>query len=370
MALALISANLRPEWYRGVVNEDVLFWVNEYGMAFFFARAMKEVWEAIKDPEGALSSVRVAALPLIATIGGWLVPFTIAFAGSSLLGFENPLQTGVVVTATDIVFSRVFLQMSVGKVRPVLTFITTLALVDDGIGLVAIATLFHEGSMHLEWLLVTVAAVIAAAVYGRRKVRSHWHYFLLMNLSWLGMYKGGLPPALAFTLIIPFMPNTYSQQNGDVRGHPDRPFAYEEEERHDTLDRWAHAWHVWIEIFLLAFAFVNVGINFSSVQAGPLFGLLLTSILVGKPVGVISFAFFGLLSGLKLPVGMQSGHLIKIGCAAAIGMTVMLFMGRLAFHTPEQFSQVVLAALGSLVVAGGFLVITGLLRKNGDGKED
>lgn len=362
MFLGLLSANLRPEWYAGVISEDVLLWINEYGMSFFFARAAKEVWEAMRDPEGALSSFRSAAMPLLATLGGWLGPFTLAFLGSQMLGMENPLQIGVVVTATDIVFSRLFLQMSIGNVRPVLTFITTLALVDDGLGLIAIATLFNEGTIDTRWLALTVVAVIAAVIMGQAKVKSHWWYFLLMNISWLGMHLGGLPPALSFALIIPFMPNTYTSPNGDRHDHPDRPFEYEEEERHDTLDRWAHAWHVWIEIFLLAFAFANVGINFETVQAGPLFFLLLVSVLVGKFVGVTGFTLMGLRLGLELPEGMHTGHLRRVGVAAAISLTVMLFMGRLAFHTVEQFSQVALAAVGSLVVSGGILLVTGLMR--------
>lgn len=362
MLFALLAANTRPEWYAGVISEEVLFWINEYGMAFFFARAAKEVWEAMRDPEGALSSIRSAAMPLLATLGGWIVPFVLAFMGSRLLGMGNPLQIGVVVTATDIVFSRLFLQMSIGKVRPVLTFITTLALVDDGLGLIAIATLFNEGTIDTRWLALTVVAVIASVIIGQAKVRSHWWYFLLMNISWLGMHLGGLPPALSFALIIPFMPNTYTSPNGDRHDHPDRPFEYEEEERHDTLDKWAHVWHVWIEIFLLAFAFANVGINFKTVQAGPLFYLLLISVLVGKFVGVTGFTLMGLRLGLELPEGMHTGHVKRVGIAAAISLTVMLFMGRLAFHTVDQFSQVALAAVGSLVVSGVLLFGLGLLR--------
>lgn len=363
MVLGLLAANLATGWYmNNVAVHTWLFWVNEYGMSYFFARAGKEVWEAMLSSKGALyinkkdigGTIQRVGTPVAATFGGLLMPFAIAFAGVKVLNLSvNALQTAVVPTATDIVFSLLVIkfafwsQRGTAKVTSTLAFLTTLALLDDGAGLLMIAALFHEAGIHLLPLVgLTGGAIVLGLVANKKfKVTNHWFYFLLMHMSWVGLYLGGLPPALGFVFIIPTMPHSY---NGDVY------FGEEEETRTNTLDQWAHAWHAPIDVFLFVFAFVNCGIQIAGLELGPVFWVLLTAVVVGKPVGVILFTQVAIRLGFKLPEGMDHHSVVVLGFAAGIGLTVMLFVSHLAFQNHHDYSiQATAAALGSLILSGG-----------------
>src|SRR5215472_16061610 len=142
-SLGLIWANTAPDSYENLTGH-IRFVVNEIGMVFFFAIAAKEVFESIL-PGGALSSRRKAAMPVLATIGGMIVPALIFIAGCHLLSRPELRQGWAIPCATDIAFSYLIARIVFGAKHPAIPFLLLIAIADDGIGLLILALFYNNG---------------------------------------------------------------------------------------------------------------------------------------------------------------------------------------------------------------------------------
>jgi NhaA family Na+:H+ antiporter len=300
------------------------FLVTDLLMALFFAIAAKEVWEAML-PGGALSNLRKAATPLLATLGGVVGPAAIYVAGAYLFDTSGHLSRGwAIPCATDIAFSYLAARLIFGAGHPAIAFLLLLAIADDAAGLVIIAVFYPDPSvpLNLWWLLLTVAAM--ATCIGMRKMRIHsfWWYLLIPGvLSWISFYKAGIHSALGLVPIIPLLPHAKSDLG---------IYAKEELGRHDTLNEFEHFWKRPVEVILGLFALVNAGVVFSNVGLGT--WLVLGGLIVGKPLGITLLTLFaekGLR--LELPPGMTYRHVVSLGMVAGIGFTVALFVSTAAF---------------------------------------
>lgn len=390
--LALIWANVDPRSYHAVVDWTILertivgaptyaedgsvasrtltlhYLVNDVAMAFFFAVAAKEVWEALVLEEGSLRG-KAALVPVLSALGGMAGPVAIYLALAAVLGsdtWDALAQGWAVPTATDIAFSYIVARIVFGAGHPAVRFLLMLAIVDDALGLLIIAVFYPKGAIAPEWLLLSLGAALAAyALFNRlprlldrgRESRPNatwmrirlrfWPYLAAGALSWYGFQEAGLHPALGLLPIIPAMP------------HADRGFGiYAEAERHltDVLNQFEHALKLPVEGILFLFGLLNAGVELTS--AGTPTWLILAGLLVGKPLGIAALGWLG-ARGLRLGLspGMQLRDVLVVGLIAAIGFTVALFVAGVAFPPGETLAGVPVqeaAKLGALlsVVAG------------------
>ncbi len=376
--IALIWGNLDPKGYHHVVEWPLWFndyvglttedWIKKYGkgyeafdyqstshvlsfhylindmfMAFFFAVAAKEVWEAVILKNGALRG-RKAATPLIATVGGMVGPITVYLGLAAFLGsdtYDAVANGWAIPTATDIAFSYLVGRLVFGAGHPAVRFLLLLAIADDAAGLIILAVFYPQGDLALEWLLLSVAAsvvVFLAFNYLPRRLDrgnqlrprsswvrnklSFWPYLLAACLSWYGFMKAGLHPSLGLLPIVPAIP------------HADRAFGiFSEAEKYltDLLNHIEHGLKYPVEITLFFFGLLNAGVEFSAI--GDATWLVLAGLIIGKPFGVLFFGWLGAnVLRLGLPQGMRIIDLFVIGCVAAIGFTVSLFIAAVAFE--------------------------------------
>ena len=359
----LIWANLDPHSYHAFVDYPLLtggpigalhvgpdgvahrvltlhFLINDLLMALFFAIAGAEVWEAVALKGGALRG-RKAMTPLIATAGGMIGPALIYLVGAALLGSFAALARGwAIPTATDIAFSYLVGRLVFGAAHPAVTFLLLLAIADDAGGLVILAVFYPQGDLAPAWLLLSLGAALAAYLLANRLPRvldrgrpdrpcstavrrraGAWPYVLAAAASWYGFQQSGIHPALGLLPVIPAIPHA------DVEFGV---FAAAERHQEDLLNRIEHALRGPVQVVLFFFGLANAGVEFSAI--GEATWLVLLGLILGKPLGIALFGWLAAVSlGLGLPQGMRVSDLVVVGCVAAIGFTVALFVAGVAF---------------------------------------
>ena len=394
--LALVWANMDPASYHHfvdyvLVDEFIIghahvdehghvhrtltlhYLVNDVLMAFFFAIAAKEVWEAIILKNGSLRGKK-ALTPLFATAGGMFGPIAVYLGLAAVLGsdvYDAVARGWAIPTATDIAFSYLVGRMVFGSGHPAVRFLLLLAIADDAAGLIILAVFYPSGELAPAWLLLSLGAAAGAwllfnwlprrmdrhnqlrphSTWTRKKL-SFWPYLLAGALSWYGFQESGLHPALGLLPIVPAIP------------HADRAFglfAEAEQYLRDLLNQFEHALKHPVEIILFFFGLMNAGVEFSAI-AEPTW-LVLLGLIVGKPVGIMLFGWVAANPmGLGIPQGMRIIDLFVIGCVAAIGFTVSLFIASVAFEPGPVQDAAKMGALFSFAAAGISLVAGRLLK--------
>lgn len=354
--IALVWANVDREGYEAVAHA-LHFAVNEIGMAFFFALAAKEVIEATA-PGGALHSPRRSAVPLIAAIGGMAGPA--AIYATLVLAFDRPelMRGWAIPVATDIAFSYLVARIIFGARHPGIPFLLLLAIADDALGLLILAVFYPTGELRLVAFAVILTLALTLAWWLRsRRTLNFWPYVIgAGTVSWLAFYWGGLHPALALVPVMCFMPHAARDAGLFVKS----PLA------HDTLSEFSRWWRVPVHVILFFFGFANAGVEFASVGAGT--WIVLTAILLGKPIGIALCTALGVAAGLHMPAGVTWRDLIVLGLVAAIGFTVALFFATAAFPVGDLLDQTKMGALLSFsaaIVAGtaAFLLRVGRMAR-------
>ncbi|WGH80427.1 Na+/H+ antiporter NhaA [Jannaschia ovalis] len=336
--------------------------VNDILMAFFFAIAGKEVWEAVILENGSLRGKK-AATPLFATAGGMFGPVAVYLGLAWLLGpakFATVANGWAIPTATDIAFSYLIGRIVFGAGHPAVRFLLLLAIADDAVGLIILAIFYPSGELAPVWLLLSVAASVGVFVlfnwlprkmdrgnqlrptstWVRQKL-SFWPYAVAGALSWFGFAQSGLHPALGLLPIVPTLP------------HADRAFGiFAEAEQYltDLLNHTEHLLKHPVEVILFFFGLMNAGVAFSAISEPT--WLVLAGLLIGKPLGVLVFGYIGAHTlKLGLPKGMRTVDLFVIGCVAAIGFTVSLFVASVAFDPGPVQDAAKMGALLSFAAA-------------------
>lgn len=359
---ALIWANTDPESYHHLVHYVLIdnfflgdlseegggttrtltlhFLVNDILMAFFFALAAKEVWEAVILENGALRG-RKALTPLIATAGGMLGPVLVYLGLAAALGVFADVHRGwAIPTATDIAFSYLVGRVVFGAGHPAVRFLLLLAIADDAGGLIILAIFYPTGELAPTWLLLSLGAALATYICFNwlprrldrgnqlrpnstwvRKRLSFWPYLVAGCVSWFGFQEAGIHPALGLLPIVPTIP------------HADRAFGiFAEAEQYltDLLNWIEHRLKYPVEFVLFLFGLLNAGVEFNAIGAPT--WLVLFGLIVGKPMGIFLFGWVAAnVIRLGLPEGMRNADLFVVGCVAAIGFTVALFVASVAF---------------------------------------
>ncbi|MFQ6027989.1 MAG: Na+/H+ antiporter NhaA [Dehalococcoidia bacterium] len=352
----LVMANVDQQLYQAWVNHPVIgegagpfgheltihFLINEVFMVFFFGIAAKEITESLL-PGGALNPVRKAVNPLLGTLGGVMGPaglyflLTFAFYGGSE-HFGVVANGWGIPTATDIALAWLVARMVFGRRHPAVNFLLLLAVADDGIGLGIIAGFYPdpELSMMPVWLLLTVGAMGVALAMRRLKVNNWVPYIAVAGvLSWVGLLKASIEPALALVPIVPFLPTTNGPElepGHGADGHGSDTGLGSVVPGASPLEQFENRLKPIVDFGLFFFAFANAGVAFSTINQVTV--IVLLSLVVGKTVGISSFSLAAAKIGFPLPTGMGARHLLVAALIAGLGLTVALFVAGKAFSGP------------------------------------
>ena len=371
----------------------VHFLVNEIFMVFFFGIATKEITESVL-PGGALNPIPKAINPLMGTLGGVLGPAGLFFLLAWIFyGGGSDLSTVAkgwgIPTATDIALAWLVARVVFGGSHPAVNFLLLLAVADDAIGLGIIAVFYPDPQYPVapSWLLLVVAGMAVAYVMRRVHV-SQWPVYILIagGLSWVGLVKSSIEPALALVVIVPFLPGPRTthglfeeDENEFEHAHPGGPQAVptqavpaetaqealELHHHHAPLDHFEHQLKLPVDFGLFFFAFMNAGVAFASITQVTF--IVLISLLVGKTVGITLFSWVGAQLGFPLPEGMGNKHLFVAAIIAGLGLTVALFVAGKAYEDPVFQDPAKMGAVLSASAAAIAFIFGRLLRvKDGE----
>ncbi|MBU5638645.1 Na+/H+ antiporter NhaA [Geomonas sp. Red69] len=342
---ALFWANLAPEQYHHFLHDPLLaglsvhFVTNDLFMAFFFGIAAVEITQSCL-PGGDLHPLRRAVNPLLATVGGILGPVALYLFLNGLFGEPSLYRGWGIPTATDIALAWLAARFIFGRGHPAISFLLLLAITDDAVGLLIIALFYGDPLAPVQpaWLVLCGAAVALCYLLRRLRVNSYWPYLVFGGaLSWFGLHEAHLHPALALTLVVPFLPHPPVEKRHMFDMDPNDL---------TPLSRFEHDWKLFVDLGLFVFGLVNAGVAFSSV--GPATWLVLLSLICGKTTGIVGFALLGSKLGFPLPIGVGLRELFATGLIAGIGFTVALFVAGEAFSDPAASSAAKMGAMLSL----------------------
>jgi len=334
------------------LSQTVHHWINDGLMAVFFLLVGLEIKR--ETLQGELSSLRRAALPGLAAVGGMVVP-ALVYLGWS--GGDPTLARGwAIPTATDIAFAVGVLALIGRRAPPSLRiFLLALAIIDD-LGAIVIIALFYTAQ--ISGFSLALAALTLAGLIGlnRAGVTRTTPYVLLGLLLWLCVLKSGVHATLAgvaLGFVIPL--RAIDPTTGQA-----------------PLTRIEHGLHPWVTFGILPlFAFANAGVPFNGIDLTLLTGPVTLGIgfglAFGKPLGVMLAIGLALVFRIgRAPAGANGRQILGMAALTGIGFTMSLFIGGLAFPDQSQDLPVRLGVLaGSLLSAGmGFLLLWGGPRRD------
>lgn len=303
------------------IAKPLILWINDGLMAVFFLLVGLELKAEVLD--GHLNSVRSAALPFFAAVGGMGAPALIYTAFNR----GDPVAMGgwAVASATDIAFALGILSLLGPKVPTALkAFLLSVAIFDD-LGAILVIAFVYTENLSVTALLVAAGATVALAIMNRMGVRKLPGYFLIGAVMWHAVLKSGVHATLAGVVLAMFIPA--GPDEGTERGAGQSPMHALE-----------HALHPWVAFGILpVFAFANAGV--------PVLGLEPDSLLRPVPLGIAAGLVFGNLIGVSgmsflavqlrvasLPKGVRWRELIAVSLLCGVGFTMSLFIASLAFE--------------------------------------
>lgn len=326
------------------LTKPLLLWINDGMMAVFFFLVGLELKRELLD--GELSDLRRASLPLFAATGGIVMPALIYAA----FNFNDPvaLRGWAIPAATDIAFALGILALLGSRVPVALkVFLLAIAIIDDLAAIIIIA-LFYTADLSLSMLAISVMGIAALVLLNLLGVTRLAPYVLVGAVIWTFLLKSGVHATLAGVVTALFVPNL-------------RPAGRTE----TLLVASEHALKPWVHFGVMpAFAFANAGVALGTLSASDLLGPISLGIVmglfIGKQVGILLFTWLGVRTGIaKLPAGITWSHVHGASLLAGIGFTMSLFIGTLAFDTPEQMASVRVGVLLASLISGiaGFLIL-------------
>lgn len=363
------------------LRENVLHWINDGLMAIFFLLVGLEIKREVLV--GELSTLRAAMLPIVAAIGGAVVPALIYFA------FNPPGSPGSagwgIPMATDIAFALGCLALLGSRVPFSLKiFLTAVAIVDDLIAVLVIA-IFYTNDLNVTALGVGLMILSLLFVLNLLGVRWLPIYLAVGVGVWVFFLESGVHATIAGVLLALVIPSRYRIDGPTfierVRGltgrfeqaefNPDRMMADETqqsvllaleeavEQAQAPLQKLEHSLHTPVMFGIMPiFALANAGVplhlsglegDATSVMAGIFMGLVF-----GKPLGLVLACYLAVRAGLvSLPEGATWLHMWGVGILAGIGFTMSLFIAALGLGEGTEFLDAAkIAILIASVVAG------------------
>jgi NhaA family Na+:H+ antiporter len=324
---------------------SVHHWINDALMAIFFFFVTLEIKREFL--QGELSNIKQALLPIIAAVGGMVVPAL--FYVVINYGNAETINGWAIPSATDIAFSLGILSLLGSRVPISLkVFLTALAIIDD-LGAILIIAFFYSGDLSIPYLSLILISYILLLVLNKFSVKVFIPYLLIGLCMWFFTYKSGIHATIAGVLLASTIPHRLK----------DHDFS--------LLVKLEHGISPYVAFIIMPiFAFANAGVNLE--------GLSLASLLNPVPLGILMGLFFGKQIGVLLfsyvsvkfkfadmPNNSNWLSIYGVSILTGIGFTMSLFVGNLAFVENTQYIDGVKIGVlsGSLLstVLGYFILL-------------
>ncbi len=373
------------------VDEPFHFWVNDVAMVVFFFLVGMEIKREMVV--GELRTFRRVVAPLLAALGGMLVPIGLFLLLAQ--GDEASAGWGVPM-ATDIAFALGVVALLGPRVPVQLKVLLLAAAIFDDLGAVLVITVFYTEVVEIVPLLIGVGLLGLVPVLTRIGVRPNTIYMLLGIAAWAAVLESGVHPTVvgvALGLMTPWR-SWYSsadfEENAertltelregigsapDVSGREQRTEALLQmseitRETVAPLDRIEHELLPWVAVVIVPlFAWANAGVSLQGGALGNALGSSLTwailaGLVLGKPIGLTVGYAIALRLGGERPDGVTWAGVLGVGMLAGIGFTISLFVTELAYTSPILQDEAKVGILAASVVSGvaGYLTLRSMGR--------
>ena len=324
---------------------SLLHWINDALMAIFFFFVTLEIKREFL--QGELSNTKQALLPVIAAIGGMVVPALIYVLIN--FGDGETLNGWAIPSATDIAFSLGVLSL-LGKRVPLSlkVFLTALAIIDD-LGAIVIIALFYSGDLSIKYLSLMLVAFIILMIINKLNNKKFLPYLIIGIFLWYFTHNSGIHATIAGVLLAMAIPHRKKEKDFSL------------------LIKIEHAISPYVAFGIMPlFAFANAGVSFEGLSFASLLnkvplGILL-GLFLGKQLGVFVFSYVSIKMKIaQMPNNSNWINFYGVGILTGIGFTMSLFVGNLAFAENVQYIDGVKIGVltGSLLstLTGYFLIL-------------
>jgi Na+:H+ antiporter, NhaA family len=300
---------------------SVHHWINDLLMAVFFFFVTLEIKREFI--QGELSNFKKALLPIIAAVGGMVIPALFYVAIN--FGNAETLNGWAIPSATDIAFSLGILSLLGSRVPISLKiFLTALAIIDD-LGAILIIAFFYSGNLSINYLSLILISYIFLLLLNKFHVKKFMPYLLVGFFMWFFTYKSGIHATIAGVLLASTIPHRVKNKDFSL------------------LIKIEHAISPYVAFIIMPlFAFANAGVSLNGLTLSSLMlpvplGILL-GLFIGKQVGVMLFSLFAVKIGIaQMPDNSSWLSLYGVSILTGIGFTMSLFVGNLAFVENTQY---------------------------------
>ena len=356
LALFISNSSLREIYFHTLekylfigINEfglklSVHHWINDALMAIFFFFVTLEIKREFL--QGELSNIKQALLPIIAAVGGMVVPAL--FYVVINFGNSETINGWAIPSATDIAFSLGILSLLGSRVPISLkVFLTALAIIDD-LGAILIIAFFYSGDLSITYLSLILLSYILLLILNKLSIKVFVPYLLIGLCMWYFTYKSGIHATIAGVLLASTIPHHTKKHDFSL------------------LVKIEHGISPYVAFIIMPlFAFANAGVNLeglslSSLLAPVPLGILL-GLFFGKQIGVLLFSYISVkLKIADMPNNSNWLSVYGVSILTGIGFTMSLFVGNLAFIENTQYMDGVKIGVlsGSLLsTIFGFLLL-------------
>lgn len=367
-----------------LIEKPLLLWINDGLMAIFFFLVGLEIKREVLT--GELKSPRQAMLPIMAAVGGMVVPaglYALITGGTEYItGWGIPM-------ATDIAFALGILALLGSRAPTSLKiFLTALAIIDD-LGAVAVIAVFYTAELSMGALLAA-GVILAVLVIGNRLGIQRTFFYVILGLAlWLAFLKSGVHATIAGVVLAMTIPARRRVDIGQFRekatgylgmlGASDADETTSEEGvalhamevlskgAETPLARMEHALHPWVAFFIMpVFALANAGVALGGVPIGealmhPISLGIIAGLFVGKQIGVTLFSWLAVRLGwAELPTGVWWGQVYGVAILTGVGFTMSLFIANLSFPDPDMLDRAKTGILAASFLAGvlGYVLLS------------
>ncbi len=369
------------------IDESIKHLINDGLMAVFFFVVGLEIKRELVV--GELNSVKKAALPAMAALGGMIVPAGIYIAIVLVGGASEATHGWGIPMATDIAFSVGIVALLGSRVSVgAKLFLLALAIVDD-IGAIIVIAVFYTNDLNWWYLLGGIAGLIAIYIARRAGIWSLLFYVPVAFVVWELFLESGVHATIAgvaLGLMTPVRPKYTDEEFREKavavldrwdtnRASPDAETRLDNDALElaavakasvSPLERLEHALHPWSSFVVVPlFALANAGVRFIGHEEtlldqvfSPVALAVAVGLLVGKPVGITLATWLGLRFNMgELPRRTTMKTVVGLGTLAGVGFTVSLFVTELAFSNPILADE---AKLG-IFIGSGFAGVLGYM---------
>ena len=303
------------------IKMNVLHWINDALMAIFFFFVTLEIKREFL--QGELSNQKKALLPIIAAVGGMLVPalfyiYVNFHSGDTLNGWAIP-------SATDIAFSLGVLSLLGSRVPISLkVFLTALAIIDD-LGAIIIIAFFYSGDLNINYLSLMLLTFIGLLILNKLNIKRFIPYLILGLALWFFTHESGIHATISGVLLATVIPHRKKEKDFSL------------------LTKIEHTISPYVAFGIMPlFALANAGVSLDGMNLNSLLnpvplGILL-GLFLGKQIGVFLFSIISIkLKIAQMPTKSNWINFYGVGILTGIGFTMSLFIGNLAFTDNSQY---------------------------------